>query len=113
MDFFFSSRRRHTRFDCDWSSDVCSSDLTNVARHAGATRIDVAIRSDSNELVLTVEDNGRGIDAEVARSPKSLGLLGVRERVLPFSGRVDITGVPGGGPVRKRVVLGKREDFGG
>src|SRR2546430_5363982 len=31
--FFFSSRRRHTRFDCDWSSDVCSSDLhfCNVA----------------------------------------------------------------------------------
>src|SRR2546430_7407088 len=27
MLFFFSSRRRHTRFDCDWSSDVCSSDL--------------------------------------------------------------------------------------
>src|SRR5205085_4430604 len=27
--FFFSSRRRHTRFDCDWSSDVCSSDLHN------------------------------------------------------------------------------------
>src|SRR2546430_5319138 len=27
VDFFFSSRRRHTRFDCDWSSDVCSSDL--------------------------------------------------------------------------------------
>src|SRR5205085_9504126 len=27
--FFFSSRRRHTRFDCDWSSDVCSSDLCN------------------------------------------------------------------------------------
>src|SRR5688572_13040509 len=27
MMFFFSSRRRHTRFDCDWSSDVCSSDL--------------------------------------------------------------------------------------
>src|SRR6266478_6975099 len=29
--FFFSSRRRHTRFDCDWSSDVCSSDLRNLA----------------------------------------------------------------------------------
>src|SRR2546430_6390708 len=28
--FFFSSRRRHTRFDCDWSSDVCSSDLTEA-----------------------------------------------------------------------------------
>src|SRR5256886_17367811 len=29
MIFFFSSRRRHTSFDCDWSSDVCSSDLVN------------------------------------------------------------------------------------
>src|SRR5256886_12435240 len=28
--FFFSSRRRHTRFDCDWSSDVCSSDLSRT-----------------------------------------------------------------------------------
>src|SRR2546430_10602108 len=28
--FFFSSRRRHTRFDCDWSSDVCSSDLSDA-----------------------------------------------------------------------------------
>src|SRR2546430_11942327 len=28
--FFFSSRRRHTRFDCDWSSDVCSSDLEDL-----------------------------------------------------------------------------------
>src|SRR2546430_9743372 len=30
VSFFFSSRRRHTRFDCDWSSDVCSSDLTHT-----------------------------------------------------------------------------------
>src|SRR2546430_8221740 len=30
--FFFSSRRRHTRFDCDWSSDVCSSDLLRMGR---------------------------------------------------------------------------------
>src|SRR2546430_3426880 len=31
--FFFSSRRRHTRFDCDWSSDVCSSDLARSIRY--------------------------------------------------------------------------------
>src|SRR5256886_5375182 len=36
--FFFSSRRRHTRFDCDWSSDVCSSDLDKVI---GCTFINV------------------------------------------------------------------------
>src|SRR2546430_15979548 len=33
--FFFSSRRRHTRFDCDWSSDVCSSDLAGLAAQFG------------------------------------------------------------------------------
>src|SRR5688572_31966708 len=38
--FFFSSRRRHTRFDCDWSSDVCSSDLDalEVAPHEHGVR---------------------------------------------------------------------------
>src|SRR2546427_6149336 len=35
--FFFSSRRRHTRFDCDWSSDVCSSDLGGGALHRGVS----------------------------------------------------------------------------
>src|SRR2546430_12720974 len=35
--FFFSSRRRHTRFDCDWSSDVCSSDLEYLAANGGLT----------------------------------------------------------------------------
>src|SRR2546430_8388561 len=40
--FFFSSRRRHTRFDCDWSSDVCSSDLFNQA-FASTTGQDTAV----------------------------------------------------------------------
>src|SRR2546430_8801136 len=44
--FFFSSRRRHTRFDCDWSSDVCSSDLPPGTA-------DIFIDSDSvNEVVV-------------------------------------------------------------
>src|SRR2546430_5136810 len=34
--FFFSSRRRHTRFDCDWSSDVCSSDLLGAVAAVAA-----------------------------------------------------------------------------
>src|SRR5688572_31202092 len=44
--FFFSSRRRHTRFDCDWSSDVCSSDLQAIRvaeqRTSGEIRVSVA-----------------------------------------------------------------------
>src|SRR5689334_24789974 len=36
--FFFSSRRRHTRWNCDWSSDVCSSDLSRELDHYQSTR---------------------------------------------------------------------------
>src|SRR2546430_14549163 len=40
--FFFSSRRRHTRFDCDWSSDVCSSNLTGSGCGPQCARAEVA-----------------------------------------------------------------------
>ena len=78
--------------------------LTNVARHANATRVDIALRSEPDALELTVADNGRGIDDKVARSPKSLGLMGVRERVLPFGGHVHIAAVRGKG-TNVRVTL--------
>src|SRR2546430_11833696 len=45
--FFFSSRRRHTRFDCDWSSDVCSSDLDPDSSQAGLRRADRSVVSRS------------------------------------------------------------------
>lgn len=71
--------------------------LTNVARHANATRVDIAMRTDSGALVLTVEDNGKGIEESAVFDAKSLGLLGMRERVLPFGGTVEIAGVRGSG----------------
>src|SRR2546430_11273729 len=52
--FFFSSRRRHTRFDCDWSSDVCSSDLFRPS-YAAANRTVGAIRETSREGALGAE----------------------------------------------------------
>ncbi|HYM41233.1 MAG TPA: response regulator [Steroidobacteraceae bacterium] len=78
--------------------------LTNVARHANATRVDVVLRCNAGQLLLSVEDNGRGIDGDAAQSPKSLGLMGVRERVLPFGGRVYVRGVRGKGTVVKVTV---------
>ena len=66
--------------------------LTNVARHANATRIDAAMQVESGALVLTVEDNGKGIAESAIYDQKSLGLLGVRERVLPFGGAIEIAG---------------------
>ncbi|MGB5079747.1 MAG: response regulator [Burkholderiales bacterium] len=68
--------------------------LTNVARHADATRIDVALHVEADTLALTVKDNGKGIPEQAIHSQKSLGLLGMRERVLPFGGKIEIAGKP-------------------
>src|SRR5688572_590205 len=70
--------------------------LTNVARHANATRVKVAL-DEGDKLRLCVEDNGRGIKEEQHRGSKSLGLLGLRERVQPFGGSLEIKGVEGKG----------------
>lgn len=71
--------------------------LTNVARHAHATRVDVRMGVDGHTMWLSVQDNGRGISEQKIMSSKSLGFLGMRERVLPFDGRIDIRGQRGKG----------------
>jgi signal transduction histidine kinase len=70
--------------------------LTNVARHAHATKVAVHL-ADGETLALKVEDNGRGIQDQEFESPKSLGLLGLRERVLAFGGSIDVRGQEGKG----------------
>ena len=71
--------------------------LTNVARHANATRVDVSMRRDQARLTLEVRDNGKGIASASIHDPRSLGLLGMRERVLPFDGKIEISGSRGKG----------------
>ncbi|MGZ5064006.1 MAG: ATP-binding response regulator [Usitatibacter sp.] len=71
--------------------------LTNVARHANATRVNVALSEGETALALSVEDNGRGIRDNEIESPRSLGFLGLRERVLAFGGSIDVKGDEGRG----------------
>jgi PAS domain S-box-containing protein len=73
--------------------------LTNVLRHAQATRIDIAIREEAGEFVLTVSDNGKGITEDDKSRLQSLGLLGMRERAHLIGGEIDITGVEAQGTV--------------
>jgi signal transduction histidine kinase len=80
--------------------------LTNVARHAGATRVRARIRKRNGSLELVVEDNGRGIGDDEIQSPASLGLLGMRERALSMGGEVAIKGKGGAGTkVKVRIPL--------
>lgn len=71
--------------------------LTNVARHAHATRVSVTLTDTGRSLEMKVEDNGRGIQEKELESRKSLGFLGLRERVLAFGGSIDVKGQEGKG----------------
>ena len=71
--------------------------LTNVARHAHATKVTVAMKATGSHVVLTVKDNGKGITESDKTGSKSLGLLGMRERALILGGEVDIHGTPAKG----------------
>jgi PAS domain S-box-containing protein len=86
--------------DADRSTDlfrILQEALTNVVRHAAAQHVDVQVRETPAELVLGVSDDGRGIATAEATSPRSLGLLGMRERALLWNGSVDVRARPQGG----------------
>ncbi|MGC1174716.1 PAS domain-containing sensor histidine kinase [Polaromonas sp.] len=71
--------------------------LANVAKHADATQVTVAIDMLPGVISLTVHDNGRGFSTEEPRKPQSLGLMGLQERALLLKGTVDIHSAPGQG----------------
>jgi len=80
--------------------------LTNILRHADATRFAVAISQDDDNFVLTVSDNGRGIKVDEISGPQSLGLLGMSERAHLIGGTVSIAGIGGHGTaVQVRVPM--------
>jgi len=76
---------------------IFQESLTNVARHAQATRVEACLEMQPDQLILQVHDNGRGFDAEQAKARRSLGLVGMQERALLLNGEFKIEGVLGSG----------------
>src|SRR2546430_7349272 len=70
--FFFSSRRRHTRFDCDWSSDVCSSDLEyrGGSLHSRFERLQRQAGIQWMRLVMRSDDAGKSFDLSRQGAPR-------------------------------------------
>jgi signal transduction histidine kinase len=71
--------------------------LTNVVRHSDATQVSVKLEEQSDQLLLVIKDNGRGIDKSQISDSFALGLLGMRERAGALGGDLSIEGAMGMG----------------
>ncbi len=83
---------------------IVQESMTNIVRHAGATRVDIAIERTDGEIRVTVRDDGKGFETADPRKPLSTGLVGLRERAYFLDGEVDVESAPGQGTtVRVRI----------
>ena len=114
IEWYLQEFQRRTGLGCDLGMDANRMDylgpdrstavfrifqeiLTNVARHAQATKVSVNITEQGCNLVLKVQDDGRGITEEQVLGTQSLGLLGMQERVHVFGGSISFVGKRGQG----------------
>jgi len=72
---------------------IVQESLTNVIRHANATKVQINFKEEDGILLLEVVDNGRGISGSAISNPKSFGLIGIKERVHSLGGEVDFAGI--------------------
>lgn len=73
--------------------------LTNAVRHSNAHEINSSLVHNDGHLVLKVEDDGQGMDLSLAKTKKTLGLLGIKERTFLLGGRFDLQSAPGQGTI--------------
>jgi len=89
---------------------ILQESLTNVLRHAKASAVLLVLDVPSDNLVLEIRDDGRGVTEAEMTDPRSLGILGMRERAGAVGGEVDIAGADGEGTrvtVRMPLVIGQ------
>lgn len=76
---------------------VCQEALTNAAKHAAASVVDIQLHRDGEGISLEVIDNGHGFDPAIANANESFGLVGMRERAKSYGGWIEIDSAPGRG----------------
>jgi len=76
---------------------IFQESLVNIARHAEAKNVDVSIRREVQQLVLTIRDNGKGFDLPASRQNKTLGIRIMTERAFKLNGTYNINSYPGRG----------------
>jgi len=86
---------------------IAQEATANAVHHAGATRIDVRVGYSKREVLLEVEDNGKGFNPDSIPGPDQghFGLTGMRERCAAINSRIDFVSASGGTLIRVRVPL--------
>ena len=78
---------------------IVQESITNVVRHANATRVDVSIVTEERDLRLIVRDDGIGLREPPAGGRRGMGIIGIRERAEALGGELRLEGAPEGGTV--------------
>ncbi|MES2049895.1 MAG: MASE3 domain-containing protein, partial [Pseudomonadota bacterium] len=90
---------------------VIQESLTNVARHASASEVQIEFQRDASSISFSIRDNGRGIDEEDMKKTRSFGLVGMRERVKAMDGEFTVISMPGEGTnLEIKLPLSTRSD---
>ncbi|SDD14879.1 PAS domain-containing sensor histidine kinase [Paraburkholderia lycopersici] len=76
---------------------VVQEALTNVARHARAHHVTIALKNDGNQCRFRISDDGAGFDPLSVSRPDAFGLIGMRERIVQLGGSLTVEGRPGAG----------------
>jgi signal transduction histidine kinase len=124
VDWQIADFQRRTGIACDLIendqdikvSDRCATalfrilqeSLTNVSRHAEASKVTVELRVEFDHIFMSVSDNGKGLQAGGRHKPGSFGLVGIEERVKILGGKCTIGSGPGGTKVSVSVPLTDR-----
>jgi len=93
----FSSNPKDIVLDPDLSTAIFrifQEALTNVVRHADATKVKASLKAEASKVVLRISDNGKGIEKRQIADPKAFGLIGMRERARFWGGEVRVSGAP-------------------
>jgi signal transduction histidine kinase len=78
--------------------------LTNIVRHAKATTVTTKITVTGEQFILTITDDGTGFDPKVVGNKKTLGLLGIRERIFMMNGQYELSSTAGKGTVVSLII---------
>ena len=83
---------------------IFQESLTNIARHAEATRVDISLNIQDGEIIMLIEDDGKGFNTSSVEHKKTLGIVGMRERAIMMGGTYTINSSPGNGTITEVII---------